>query len=151
MVWARQPARHATGRGKEGPSSVKPPVKSACFKLTLQIYPLCFSSMNDCRKMFQIMIHCWLLLSMLPLLQSCNLFNDYCDRMEDQCAPVSPCYFHQYCWHFCILVALHYGEVSYWVFLEMLGMKQEDHQTIQCNFYFLIFKGRACNHKDKSK
>ena len=52
---------------------------------------------------FQMKIFYWLyFITMLPLLRSCNLFNDYCDTMEDldQCAPVSwdshRCYFHEY-------------------------------------------------------
>ena len=37
------------------------------------------------------MIFFWLFLTHLPsLLRSCNLFNDYCDTMENQCGPVSP-------------------------------------------------------------
>ena len=101
------------GGGRKGPVLSKlhsnhhacPPNLSS--KLVLHACHLCLSSggapylssMNDCHQIFQIMIRCWLLLSMLPLLQSCNLFNDYCDTMEDQCGPVSRWYFHQYWWH----------------------------------------------------
>ena len=35
------------------------------------------------------MIYCWLFSVILPRLNSCNLFNDYCDTMEDMCGPVS--------------------------------------------------------------